>query len=283
MTPLVSTAWLAANLENPDLVVCDCSFYLPNDPRNAAALFAEARIPGARFFDIDVIKDTTTDVPHMLPAAGTFAEMVGALGISNRSTVVFYDQVGLFSAARGWWMMRVFGHDEVAVLDGGLPKWRAENRPLETAEAVLPSPTTFTPAPRPELVRDIDAMQAIVADGSALILDARPAGRFAGTAPEPRAGLRGGHMPGAHNIPFNQLLAADGTMLPPDLLRARFAAEGADGSRPVVTSCGTGVTGTVLTLGLAVAGLPTGALYDGSWSEWGARPDTAVESQTDAG
>jgi thiosulfate/3-mercaptopyruvate sulfurtransferase len=283
MTPLVSTEWLAANLESPDLVVCDCSFYLPNDPRNAAALFAEARIPGARFFDIDVIKDTTTDVPHMLPSAATFAEMVGALGISNRSTVVFYDQVGLFSAARGWWMMRVFGHDRVAVLDGGLPKWRAENRPLETAEAVLPSPTTFTLAPRPEMVRDIDAMQAIVADGSALILDARPAGRFAGTAPEPRAGLRGGHMPGAHNIPFNQLLAADGTMLPPEALRARFAAEGADGSRPIVTSCGTGVTGTVLTLGLAVAGLPTGALYDGSWSEWGARPDTAVESQTDAG
>jgi thiosulfate/3-mercaptopyruvate sulfurtransferase len=283
MTPLVSTEWLAANLETPDLVVCDCSFYLPTDPRDAAALFAAARIPGARFFDIDVIKDQASDLPHMLPPAGTFAEMVGALGISNRSTVVFYDQIGLFSAARGWWMMRVFGHDQVAVLDGGLPKWRAENRPLETAEPVLPSPVVFAPAPRPELVRDIDAMQAIVADGSALILDARPAGRFQGSAAEPRPGLRGGHMPGAHNIPFNQLLAADGTMLPPAGLRARFAAEGADGGRPVVTSCGTGVTAAVLTLGLAVAGLPIGALYDGSWSEWGARPDTAVESQTDAG
>ena len=283
MTPLVSTEWLAENLENPDLVVCDCSFYLPNDPRNAAALFAEARIPGARFFDIDAIKDTATDVPHMLPSAATFAEMVGALGISNRSTVVFYDQVGLFSAARGWWMMRVFGHDQAAVLDGGLPKWQAESRPLETSSAVLPSPVTFTPAHRPELVRDLGAMKATVADGSALILDARPAGRFAGTAPEPRLGLRGGHMPGAHNIPFNQLLAADGTMLPPEALRTRFAAEGADGTRPVVTSCGTGVTAAVLTLGLAVAGLPTGALYDGSWSEWGARPDTAVEPQANAG
>jgi len=283
MTPLVSTEWLAANLENPDLVVCDCSFYLPNDPRNAATLFAEARIPGARFFDIDAIKDTASDLPHMLPSAAIFAEMAGALGISNRSTVVFYDQVGLFSAARGWWMMRVFGHEAAAVLDGGLPKWRAENRPLETAEAVLPSPVAFSATLRPELVRDLAAMRAVLADGSALILDARPAGRFAGTVLEPRPGLRGGHMPGARNIPFNQLLAADGTMLPPDVLRARFAAEGADGSRPVVTSCGTGVTAAVLTLGLAVAGLPTGALYDGSWSEWGARPDTAVEPQTDAG
>jgi thiosulfate/3-mercaptopyruvate sulfurtransferase len=283
MTPLVSTEWLDASLADPDLVVCDCSFYLPNDHRNAAALFAEARIPGARFFDIDAIKDRTTDLPHMLPAPGTFAEMVGALGISAASRVVFYDQIGLFSAARGWWMMRVFGHDRVAVLDGGLPKWRAENRLLETGAPVRPAPVTFAPAPRPELVRDIAAMQAIVADRSALILDARAAGRFAGTAPEPRPGLRGGHMPGAHNIPFNELLEADGTMLPADRLRARFAAEGADGARPVVTTCGTGVTAAVLTLGLAVAGLPTGALYDGSWSEWGGRPDTAVESQNDAG
>jgi thiosulfate/3-mercaptopyruvate sulfurtransferase len=283
MTPLVSTEWLAAHLDDPELVVCDCSFYLPTDPRHAGTLFAAARIPGARFFDIDAIKDTATDLPHMLPSAEAFAEMVGALGISNASMVVFYDQIGLFSAARGWWMMRVFGHDRVAVLDGGLPKWRAEGRPLETAAPARPSPASFTPAPRPELVRDLDAMRGIVADGSALILDARPTGRFAGTAPEPRPGLRGGHMPGAHNIPFNQLLTADGTMLPPDALRARFVAEGANGSRPIVTSCGTGVTAAVLTLGLAVAGLPTGALYDGSWSEWGARPDTAVESQTDAG
>jgi thiosulfate/3-mercaptopyruvate sulfurtransferase len=282
MTPIVSTEWLAENLGNPDLVVCDCSFYLPTDPRKAAALFAEARIPGARFFDIDAIKDTESPLPHMLPSAEDFAEMVGALGISRRSTVIFYDQLGLFSAARGWWMMRVFGHDEAAVLDGGLPKWRAENRPLETGEPAPPRPATFEPAPRPRLVKDLEAMKRTVADGSALILDARPAGRFAGTAPEPRPGLRGGHMPGARSLPFDQLLTAAGTLLPPESLRARFAAEGADGRRPVVTSCGTGVTAAVLTLGLAVAGLPPGALYDGSWSEWGARSDTAVESKTDA-
>ena len=205
MTPLVSTAWLAENLQKPELVVCDCSFYLPTDPRNAAALFAEARIPGARFFDIDAIKDTTSDLPHMLPSAETFAEMVGALGISNTSTVIFYDQVGLFSAARGWWMMRVFGHDRAAVLDGGLPKWRAENHPLETGAPVLPSPTVFRSAPRPELVRDLADDERDHRRGFCRYSGCTPAGRFAGTAPEPRPGIRGGHMPGAHSIPFNQL------------------------------------------------------------------------------
>lgn len=281
MQPLVSTEWLAGHLDAPDLVVCDCSFYLPNDPRNAHALFAEARIPGARFFDIEAIKETATDLPHMLPRPEAFAAMMGALGIGNARRVVFYDQLGLFSAARGWWMLRAMGHDAAAVLDGGLPKWRAEGRPVESGAAEAPTPAQFVPSFRPERVRDLAAMIGIVEEGSALILDARPAGRFQGTTPEPRPGMRGGHMPGAHNIPFNELLTADGTMLPPEGLRARFAQEGADGTRPVVTSCGTGVTAAVLTLGLAAAGLPEGALYDGSWTEWGGSPDTRVESRTD--
>jgi thiosulfate/3-mercaptopyruvate sulfurtransferase len=281
MTPLVSTAWLAEHLAEPGVVVCDCSFHLPTDKRHAATEFAMARIPGARFFDVEVIADQATDLPHMLPSPEDFARMMGERGIGSDSTVVFYDQKGLFSAARGWWMLAVFGHDRAAVLDGGLPKWRAEGRRVESGGAPEPTPAIFQAQLQPELVRSLVAMRAAVASGDSLILDARGASRFAGTVPEPRPGLRSGHMRGARNLPYTDLLAADGTLLPPEQLRRRFAAAGVDGLLPVVTSCGSGISAAVLSLALVVAGLPRGALYDGSWAEWGASPETAAETVLD--
>jgi thiosulfate/3-mercaptopyruvate sulfurtransferase len=281
MTPLVSTAWLAEHLAEPGLIICDCSFYLPAEKRHAATEFAMARIPGARFFDVELISDQATDLPHMLPSADDFARMMGEIGIGSDSTVIFYDQKGLFSAPRGWWMLAAFGHDRAAVLDGGLPKWRAEGRRVESGAAADPMPALFTSRPRPELVRDLAAIRAAVATGEPLILDARAAPRFAGTVPEPRPGLRSGHMRGARNLPYTDLLAEDGRLLPPEQLRERFAAAGVDGARPVVTSCGSGVSAAVLSLALVVAGLPRGALYDGSWAEWGASPETAAETVLD--
>ncbi len=278
MEPLVSTEWLAATLGAPDLVVFDATKYLPNEGRDGAAEFRDAHIPGARYFDIDAIADPDTDLPHMVPSPGRFARMLGALGVGNDTRVVFYDQKGLASAARGWWMMGLFGHDRAAVLDGGLPKWRREGRAVEAGDPPPATPATFRPDLRAGRLRGIGDMLANVGSGAELVLDARAAGRFAGTAPEPRAGMRSGHIPGAHSLPYTELLAEDRTMLPADALRARFAQAGADGTRPVVTSCGTGVTAAILTLGMVRAGLPAGALYDGSWTEWGGRPDTPIET-----
>lgn len=277
MQPLVSTAWLAENLSAPDLVVFDATMYLPNEARDGHAEYLSAHIPGARFFDIDAIADDETDLPHMLPTPGRFARLIGALGVSNASRIVFYDQKGLSSAARGWWMMGVFGHDRAAVLDGGLPKWRAENRSLEAGEPPPPAPAVFRPDYRAQRVRGIGDILGNLSGRAELVLDARAAGRFSGTAPEPRAGMRSGHIPGAANLPYAELLNADATFRPPAALRARFCAAGADGSRPVVTSCGSGVSATILTLGLTLAGLAPGAVYDGSWTEWGGRPDTPIE------
>jgi thiosulfate/3-mercaptopyruvate sulfurtransferase len=274
LAPLVSCAWLADHLTAPDVRILDCSFYLPAEAADAAALFGQAHIPGARFFDLEAIADQETDLPHMVPAAGRFARQVAALGISDGDRVVFYDQKGLFSAARGWWMMRLFGHDRVAVLDGGLPKWRGEGRPLEAGVPPPPAPGRFSPTLRAGRLRGLGDIVENLASRRELLLDARSAGRFAGTTPEPRPGLPGGHIPGARNLPATDLLAPDQTMLPPERLRALFAAAGADGTRPVVTTCGTGVTAAILTLGLAVSGLPEGALYDGSWTEWAGRADT---------
>jgi thiosulfate/3-mercaptopyruvate sulfurtransferase len=278
MEPLVSTDWLAGELGKPDLVVFDATKYLPNEDRDGATEFLAGHIPGARFFDIDEVADPDTDLPHMVPTPGRFAKLMGAMGVSNASRVVFYDQKGLASAARGWWLMGLFGHDHAAVLDGGLPKWKAEGRPLADGPAPPSSPASFRPDFRAARLAGIGDVLRDVETGAALILDARANGRFTAAVPEPRPGMRSGHMPGAANVPYTELLNPDQTLRPAADLRARFAAAGVDGSRPVVTSCGSGVTAAILTLGLRLAGLPEGALYDGSWTEWGGRPDTPIES-----
>ena len=214
----------------------------------------------------------------MVPTAGRFARLLSRLGVANTDRVVFYDQKGMFSAARGWWLMRLFGHDNVAVLDGGLPKWQAESRAVETGMPDDCAPAHFIPSLRAGMLQGLGDMRQTIEAGTAAVLDARPAGRFHGTSPEPRPGLPGGHMPGAASLPASALLQPDQTFAPPDTLRRLFAEAGADGTRPIVTTCGTGVTAAILTLGLTIAGLPEGRLYDGSWTEWASHPDTPKET-----
>jgi thiosulfate/3-mercaptopyruvate sulfurtransferase len=271
---LVDAEWLAERIGAPRLRVLDASFYLPTEGQDAPALFHAGHIPGARFFDIDQVADTETDLPHMLPTPGRFARLVGALGIGNGDLVVIYDQKGIFSAPRAWWMFRLFGHEQVAVLDGGLPGWKAFGGRIETGEPPPPAPAHFVPDYHAARVRGLGDMRDNLHSKAELVLDARPAGRFEGSAPEPRPNLPSGHIPGAVSLPASELLQAGRTMQPPDALRARFAAAGVDGTRPVVTSCGTGVSAAIITFGLHLAGLPEGSLYDGSWTEWAARPDT---------
>ncbi len=275
---LVSTEWLAAALGHPDLVVFDTTKYLPNEPKDGLTEFRATHIPGARFFDIDAIADPDTSLPHMVPSPGRFARMVGALGVGNDSFCVFYDQKGLASAARGWWMMGLFGHDRAAVLDGGLPKWVREGRPVESGDPATPAPATFLPAYRPARLRGVGDLMANLDSKAELVLDARAGNRFRAEVPEIRPGIRAGHIPGSANLPYTELLAPDQTLLAPAALRQKLAAAGIDGSRPVVTSCGSGVTACILTLAMTQAGLPAGAVYDGSWTEWGGRTDTQVET-----
>jgi thiosulfate/3-mercaptopyruvate sulfurtransferase len=276
-SPLVTTEWLAGELGKPNLLVFDATKYLPNEPKDGKTEFLRAHVPGARYFDIDQVADLDTDLPHMVPTPGRFAKLMGALGVGNDSQVVFYDQKGLASAARGWWLMGLFGHDKAAVLDGGLPKWLKEGRPVQDGEAPTPEPAGFRPDYRAGQLRGVGDIRRNVLSRSELVLDARAAGRFTGAVPEPRAGMRSGHIPGSVNVPYTDLLHQDGTFRTAGEIRGRFEAAGVDGTKPLVTSCGSGVTACILTLGLRVAGFPEGAVYDGSWTEWGGRSDTPVE------
>ncbi|PYM78320.1 MAG: 3-mercaptopyruvate sulfurtransferase [Candidatus Rokuibacteriota bacterium] len=275
-SPLVTTDWLAANLSRRNVRVVDGSWHMPQLKRDARAEFAQAHIPGAVFFDIDAIADRRSPLPHMLPRAAEFARGVAALGIGDGDRVIVYDSRGVVSAARVWWTFRVFGHDRVAVLDGGFPRWRAEGRPV-AAGAPVPRARRFSARLRRGLVRDLLGMRGNLRTRREQVLDARARGRFAGTEPEPRAGLRSGHIPGSLNLPYEQLYQADGTLLSPDALRRQFERTGLDLGKPIVTSCGSGVTASVLALALAALGRADVAVYDGSWTEWGGRADTPIE------
>ena len=273
MRNLVSTDWLAAHLDTVRVV--DASWYMPDEKRAPAKEFEAGHIPGAVFFDIDAIADHATDLPHMLPSPGEFSKAVGALGIGDGETVVVYDGSGLFSAPRVWWTFKAMGHDTVKVLDGGFPKWTREGRAVETGPAKRHA-KFFTAIAEPAIVRDFAAVMDIVANKTAQMVDARSAGRFKAEEPEPRPGVRGGHMPGAANVHFRALIAADGTLKPPGELRAQFEAAGVDIARPIVTTCGSGLTAAIVMLALDEIGARDVALYDGSWTEWGAQPQAPV-------
>jgi thiosulfate/3-mercaptopyruvate sulfurtransferase len=276
---LVTTDWLAGRLDHPRLRLVDGSMYLPSSGRDAAAEYAAAHLPGAVFFDLEASSDRRSPLPHMLPSAADFAERMSALGLDDADDIVVYDGSGAnLSAARVWWMFRVFGHDRVAVLDGGIGKWRREGRPVESGAPARPR-GSFTARRRPgDAVRDLDQVRQAAGAGSAQIVDMRSAGRFAATEPEPRPGLRGGHIPGSLNLPYDELVREDGTVLPTESLRRGIAAAGIDLNRPIIATCGSGVSACALIHALHLLGHDQVTLYDGAWTEWGGRADTPIES-----
>jgi thiosulfate/3-mercaptopyruvate sulfurtransferase len=266
---LVTPEWLARHLADPNLAVLDGSWHLPPENRDAGAEFDQRHIPGAQFFDINTIADVASGLPHMLPPDDQFADAVGRMGIGNGSQVVVYDTKGLFSAARVWWTFKVMGHDKVAVLDGGLPAWLAAGHAVASGPAQPRPAQTFTARRNAGMIRTMSDVRRLIGSTTTQLVDARPAPRFTGAQPEPRPGLTQGHMPGARNLPFTQLLNADGTLKSEAALRTALAAAGVDAAKPVVASCGSGVTASMVALALAILGRSDTAVYDGSWAEWG--------------
>lgn len=272
---LVSTDWLAAHFKDPDLRILDGTMFMAAEGRSGRAEYEAAHIPGARFFDIDDISDARSELPHMAPPVEKFMSKLRAMGVGDGHQVVVYDAKGLFSAARVWWLFRLMGQDNIAVLDGGFPKWQAEGRAIEDMPPIIRD-RHMTVRRQNQMVKDVTQVAAAAKLGDYEILDARSAARFRGEAPEPRAGLRAGHVPGSKNVPYTDLLNADMTMKDPDALRAVFAAAGVDMTKPVITSCGSGVTAAIINLALERIGKTDHALYDGSWTEWGAFPTLPV-------
>ncbi len=273
---MVSDAWLRERLHQPDVCVVDGSWYLPGSGRDARAEYAAAHIPGAVFFDIEVLSDSSTSLPHMLPDADRFAAAVGGLGIRPDDRVVVYDGAGLFSAARVWWTFRAFGHERVAVLDGGLPRWRARGGPV-TSAATVRAPQAYEARSQPALVRTIEQMRSNLQTQASLVIDARPRDRFEGEVPEPRSGVRSGHIPASINLPYTDLLR-EGALQPPEALRRQLTAMGVAPDTNITATCGSGVTASIVALAFYVLGNPNVAVYDGSWAEWGSLTETPVET-----